>query len=198
MAYMPCHDYQRRMVNESSAPILNAASKEDPGNLGRDYNATNLDIEDYDIETKTSLYSIPNFVRGSALNLPFPDGKFGCVVLGEFLEHCFYEDALLALQEAHRVLRKDGRLVLTFPQDNRPKEIQRSPDQLRVYESRITSWHQTVWTWPDLHRLFAESGFDVVSYEDLRYVVCDWAGQECMGLGVFLRKADPCSNTENL
>lgn len=56
-----------------------------------------------------------DIVRGNAdgPHLPFRDGAFDAVVAGEILEHVLDPDALL--DEAARVLRPGGRLVLTTP-----------------------------------------------------------------------------------
>ncbi|VVB57685.1 Ubiquinone/menaquinone biosynthesis C-methyltransferase UbiE [uncultured archaeon] len=50
--------------------------------------------------------------------LPFEDGKFGIVVLGEVLEHLENPDA--KLREIWRVLAPGGRLILTVPYDRFP------------------------------------------------------------------------------
>jgi SAM-dependent methyltransferase len=51
-----------------------------------------------------------HFVRGDALRLPFPSGCFDLVWMVTVL--CFVADSAAALQEAARVLRPGGRLVL--------------------------------------------------------------------------------------
>ncbi|MCX6563173.1 MAG: glycosyltransferase [Candidatus Aminicenantes bacterium] len=52
-------------------------------------------------------------VRGSALQLPFRDGLFPCVLCSEVIEHLPRESAVLA--ELERVLAPGGRLVLGTP-----------------------------------------------------------------------------------
>jgi len=52
-------------------------------------------------------------VRGSALNLPFPNEHFETVFSSMVLEHV--EDPLLMFKEAARVLKKGGYLILTAP-----------------------------------------------------------------------------------
>jgi 2-polyprenyl-3-methyl-5-hydroxy-6-metoxy-1,4-benzoquinol methylase len=54
-----------------------------------------------------------NFEVGNAEDLPYPDGYFDKVVFSSSLEHI--EDDMRALKEACRVLKTNGRLVLTVP-----------------------------------------------------------------------------------
>ena len=65
------------------------------------------------------------FVQGDILNLPFTDEEFGAVFCISTIEHIglgFYQDPQSqapadhkAMQEASRVLKKGGMLVLTVP-----------------------------------------------------------------------------------
>jgi SAM-dependent methyltransferase len=54
-------------------------------------------------------------IHGSALKLPFADGRFDAVCLFDVIEHLPKANELPALLEAHRVLRKNGRLYLSTP-----------------------------------------------------------------------------------
>ena len=190
-AYMPCHQYQRDKVLDLcgglyETKVLNVASKEDPAHLGRDFAAVNLDIEDFDIETRTNLYTVPNFIQGTATDLPFPDETFNIVVIGELLEHCLMSAAIKVLSEAKRVLRHEGSIVLTFPKDSRDKRVQRPPHELREYEDGITSWHQVVWDTEQLKDLLHRAALEVSDHTLIRYAVCDHAGVECWGYGMVL------------
>lgn len=158
---LPCHIYQRSKVEEFSefgSRVVNVACKEDPARLGADYGAINCDVNDYDPQEKMSLYEVANFRVGDACNLPFGDSSFDILVLGEFLEHCPYESAVLALSEVKRVLTDKGKAVLTFPYDSRPKEVQHEPHLLVTWKHGITSWHQSVWDDESLERLLKEVG----------------------------------------
>ncbi len=186
MSYMPCHQYQRDRCAEFESPILNVACKEDPAHLGRDFDAENIDIEDYDIETDTDLYStVPNFTRMSVQRMSFPTRMFAHVVLGEFLEHCTFDAAVEALEEVNRVLQPGGRVTITFPKDTRSPEQQRPPHELQEYCEGITSWHQTVWTDQMLDDLAKKTGFrEIRTYrEKLTYAPCN-----CTGLGLVWEK----------
>lgn len=50
-------------------------------------------------------------VVGQGLALPFPDGSFSVVLAGDVFHHLDEDSLLIALGEAHRVLRPGGRLV---------------------------------------------------------------------------------------
>ena len=171
-------------------PVLNCACKEDPANLGRDFDATNLDILDYDPEMRKNLYEVPNFVQGTASKLPFPDNSYATVVYGELFEHCVFSVAVAILKEGYRVLKKDGMVVITIPFDPRPPNVQRLFAPLFEYEPGITSFHQTIWKKDTLMKLFAETGFVEVEKHrrKLRYITCDYRDEEGWGCGLVLAK----------
>jgi SAM-dependent methyltransferase len=52
-------------------------------------------------------------VVGDALNLPYPNGTFDCVIASEILEHITQDDAAIA--ELIRVLKVGGTLAVTVP-----------------------------------------------------------------------------------
>ncbi len=189
---LPCHKYQLEKTGHyvlaGLTPVLNACCKEDPAKLGGTYNATNLDICDYDVQENLSLYTIPNFVQASVLEMPFDDKSYRTIVLGEFLEHCTFAAGLAALKEVRRVLTDDGRVVVTVPRDPRPKDAQHPPHQLKTYvdegDIRITSWHVTVWNDNDFNLLLSQAEFvELPEHRQvLNYGFCD-------GFGACLRKA---------
>jgi SAM-dependent methyltransferase len=180
---MPCHAYQREKAELLGNHILNVACKEDPARLGKDLGAINCDVNDFDPQENLSLYEVPNFQVGDACDLPFGDKSFDVVVLGEFLEHCPYNAANLALYEAKRVLTSGGRIILTIPLDGRPKEVQHAPEHLVTWKHGITSWHQTVWEDALLAELLEEVGLEELPEhrEEFEYGFC-------RGIGCVLRR----------
>ena len=56
-----------------------------------------------------------SWVEASATSLPFEDATFDAVLAGEFVEHLTEHDVDAMLNEARRVLRRGGRLLLTTP-----------------------------------------------------------------------------------
>lgn len=94
-----------RVIKELSSDIqglsLNVGCKETRfGNI-------NLDID-------------PNInpdIVGDVLNLPFSDNTFDCIYFNDVLEHLPKNTELKALSEIYRVLKPNGMLVLTTPND---------------------------------------------------------------------------------
>jgi 2-polyprenyl-3-methyl-5-hydroxy-6-metoxy-1,4-benzoquinol methylase len=52
-------------------------------------------------------------IKGSILEMPFPDNSFDFIVSSEVIEHT--PDPLLAFDELYRVLKPGGKLILTTP-----------------------------------------------------------------------------------
>ncbi len=182
---MQCHEFQREACEKAPTPILNAACKEDPARLGIDFDAVNLDICEYDPHTKVDMRKLPNFKKGSVLQLPFEDGHFGSVVLGEFLEHCKPEPAMKAMEECARVLRFGGQFILTWPQDPRPPEGQHPDELLIEWCPGITSYHQHVWPADEIQANLEKLGFEIDTVQEIPYgPVLDY----CDGVGMVATK----------
>ena len=58
-------------------------------------------------------HRLKNSVIGSGFHLPFKENSFDIVILAEVLEHL--ENPIEILKEINKVLKKDGRLLLTTP-----------------------------------------------------------------------------------
>jgi predicted SAM-dependent methyltransferase len=149
-----CHEFQLKAALCCGGKILNAACSDDPPGLGK-HGAINLDVMEKQewIQTGGDLaVKDQNFVKGSILDPPFTDEQFDTVVLGEFLEHCVFDTAVLALCQCRRVVKVGGHVVVTFPLDARPREEQFILDDLKqiplYYDEphQITAHHQTWWT----------------------------------------------------
>lgn len=54
-------------------------------------------------------------VHGLSTSIPVEDGSFDVVVAGEFIEHLYHRDVDKTLEEIFRILKIDGRLLLTTP-----------------------------------------------------------------------------------
>jgi SAM-dependent methyltransferase len=57
----------------------------------------------------------PNAIVGDAFDLPYEPGKFDAVLLVAVLEHL--PDPHLAIDQAHKVLKKGGKLLILVPND---------------------------------------------------------------------------------
>lgn len=183
------HRFQRAKVQELVAqgfsPVLNVASKEDPACLA-DFGATNMDICLRDESLGVDLTKeVRNFVHGNAASMPFPDKSYKLLVYGEILEHCKPEAAAQLMREAHRVCADDGRIVMSFPLDNRPSEAQHRPPVHIEFAPGFWSDHVTVWTDEKFDALIASVGFEVVSRIRTSYCL---GGIPLSGRGVVLKK----------
>lgn len=164
--------FQLLKALECGQPILNAASAGDIPQLWR-YGAINLDVRTKEQLRQVGLQIPKNYVEGSVFDIPYKDGEFQTVVLGEFLEHATYEAGVRALKECRRVLKPGGFLVATFPLDGRPNGVNRPGDpegaddadlvnlkESGEWSSGVTVHHQTWWSNKMLHDLMLETGFE--------------------------------------
>ncbi len=190
---MNAHKFQVAACEKAKRPILNAASKEDPAELGRKFGATNLDLLDFDLHTNTNLKSIPNFVQGDVLTMStlFKPNYFNTIVLGEFLEHCVFGAAEKAFQECHKLLPPDGVLIVTFPLDDRPAGVQQAAEKHRIWLEGetghdITSYHQTVWEPEPFARLLVATGWRIQDKHEIGY---SFVNRKPAGFGLVLKRA---------
>jgi len=96
--------------------------------------------------------------------LPFPDESFDVVWGGDIIEHLF--DPIFVLKEAFRVLKKDGALIISVP-NNFPlnKRIKlclsgKSP-QSNIYRKAGQCKHHTFFSWELLSYMLSEASFKV-------------------------------------
>lgn len=76
-----------------------------------------LDFADQFIEKAKAKYPQIHYMVGDFNRLPFEDGFFDYVVLGEVIEHSETPQAII--QESFRVLKTGGRLALSTPLDEK-------------------------------------------------------------------------------
>ena len=94
-------------------------------------------------------------VLGDAMALPWKDGRFSVISCLNCLK--FVPDPPKALREMHRVLRPDGRLVLTI--DKQTDKWGRS--------GAVDAMGQWQWSVDDARRMMEEAGFTAVSVADM-------------------------------
>ena len=89
--------------------------------------------------------------------LPFPDSYADTIVAGEFLEHLLkpYEFLL----ECKRVLKRNGRLIMTTPNATGYQNVFRSRGR------RTLTAHCYCWSPDELNHLVRKSGFEIVKTE---------------------------------
>jgi len=83
-----------------------------------DQNAADLNDVDEILQAMRAQGEVPasakaETAKGDALDLPYPDGVFDCVIASEILEHVPEDDRAIA--ELVRVLRPGGALAITVP-----------------------------------------------------------------------------------
>lgn len=188
-------EFQRIATRGAKSPILNAASGSDPYGLA-EFGAVNLDLHDRSEFSGGMEAAAKNFVKGSVLDIPFPDKHFATVVLGEFLEHCKPDVALRALLECKRVLCDDGVIIVTVPLDARPEEEQvwygrmmtpDAPTHDQEYDDGITGRHQTYWSLIPLERLLFDAGLED---SKPRALLVYFFTTPVVGWGMHLKKRD--------
>ena len=86
--------------------------------IGFDQNASDLNDVDEILQAMKKQGEVPasangETVKGDALELPYEDGRFDCVIASEILEHVPADDR--AITELTRVLRPGGTLAITVP-----------------------------------------------------------------------------------
>jgi ubiquinone/menaquinone biosynthesis C-methylase UbiE len=80
--------------------------------LGVDY--TGIDLSENLIKKAEELYPQAKFYVASALDLSFPDSTFDKIISIAVLHHIpSYKLRIKFMEEVHRVLKKDGQLILT-------------------------------------------------------------------------------------
>jgi predicted SAM-dependent methyltransferase len=59
-------------------------------------------------------------VAATCVNLPFSDNSFDTVVASEIIEHVNYNDGKMLLKEAKRILKPQGKLIISTPNLSNP------------------------------------------------------------------------------
>ncbi len=103
----------------------------------------------YDEYIRMDIFEGPNIdVLGSADALPFPDASFDSLVSTQVFEHL--ADPFKAAQEAFRVLKRGGVILVTVPQIN------------ELHEEPHDYWRYTRF---GLQELFEKQGFELVQID---------------------------------
>lgn len=92
--------------------------------LGRaGFNVLGIDVSDKTIETAKSLTNLPNvqFMKMSAEALVASGEKYDAVICSEVLEHLHQPGSLL--QVLYQSLTENGKLIVTVPNGNGPREL---------------------------------------------------------------------------
>ncbi len=88
--------------------IVKECAKVTEGAVGIDYSLAAVKIANNHVGTG-------NIVRASATHLPFKNRVFDGIVMLGFINHLCEEELEMCLQESKRVLKQDGRVLITTP-----------------------------------------------------------------------------------
>ena len=94
---------------------------------------------------------------GFAENLPFQDEEFDFILIAVTI--CFVKDPIKTLEEAYRVLKRDGKILVAIVDKDSPigKEYLSKKEKSEFYKN--VNFFST----SDIHELLKEAGFEVVS-----------------------------------
>ncbi len=119
-------------------------------------------FRDFDDVENTTDFTYQNLNIESS-PFPFEDDRFDVVVFGEVLEH-LTNDPMRALQEIARVLKPDGRLVLTTPNAARLENVVAFIEGRNIYDPYSAygpyGRHNREYTRHELHMLMQHCGFE--------------------------------------
>jgi SAM-dependent methyltransferase len=101
-------------------------------------------------------------IQSTSEKLPFADGSFDCILLSELIEHL--ASPQLTIDEAARVLRPGGRLLVTTPNYRSLWPVMEwTVDRLNMAPKMAGEQHITRFHPRSLRELLTESGLDIES-----------------------------------
>jgi SAM-dependent methyltransferase len=135
--------FQKKYAN---GYVVNIGANSDGAGF-RSRGGVNVDIAERDAYTGQLL---PIDVFADARKLPWTEPTFDCAVLGEILEHMEEpDDAIDALNEAARVTKVGGKVVITLPHDDRgapeDKQLMYAPGVFAYHHRKIERAELLFW-----------------------------------------------------
>ena len=123
----------------------------------RGYDVTSLDFDEQTIKRLKKIKPEINWRVGYVQNLPFEDNQFGGYLLLGVIEHLQY-DIMRAIDEAFRVLKDSGTLIVSVPFYSPFRKFARLYH--KVDESK--PFYQYYFEQNELIDLLSKSGFEVI------------------------------------
>ena len=155
--------------------ILNVGCDTDPAKL-KELGAANVDI----------LKENPNGVKNKvdiladARDLPESlHGKFDTVILGDILEHMNDQDILRSLVSAKACLKTGGQIIITCPNDDRKRQLQRYDQIAKDYTPESSSYHDRNMPKEDLIKLLKQAKLTPNLYREIDYTFFKGHGIIC-------------------
>ena len=146
-------EFQRSCLSSTFGYVLNVGSYDDPAQLKQmaPDRVLNCDLVDW------SGVDVVMDCRGK---WPFKDDFAELVIMGDIIEHLYYNEALGALTEAHRVSQK---LCITVPHDSRWET-----DGIAVDEHGGRT-HCYTWSREELEKVLEDAGWKIDGEEEVDY-----------------------------
>lgn len=162
-------------LKKAKGKILNIGCDIDPANL-KALGATNLDIlEENPLGRKTKADIIAD-----ARELPTKlYKKFDTVVLGDILEHVNNTDMVKILSNAKNCLKRNGKIVITCPEDYRSHHGQHIKDDFKDYGEGISSYHERPVTLEILNINIELAGMKIKEHQAIDYTLFTGWGVVC-------------------
>lgn len=131
------------------------------GDLEKKIIKKRLPIEIYGVDISSRSVKIAkkglkgNYYVSDIYKLPFKSSFFEIIAILDVLEHIYEKDIFRALREVSRVLKKNGKLVISIP-------LNENLDQLNM-EGRNSNRHLREYTPEILQRELSTSGFKIIA-----------------------------------
>jgi ubiquinone/menaquinone biosynthesis C-methylase UbiE len=106
--------------------------------------------------------------RENLLQLNTPAASIDCCILSEVIEHFQYQDALFIIKEMHRILSKDGTLIVVFPNDYAFKFARIAV--LMFEEAFADSGHLWQWTPASMKNQLSRLGFKIKKITNIPFL----------------------------
>jgi 2-polyprenyl-3-methyl-5-hydroxy-6-metoxy-1,4-benzoquinol methylase len=101
----------------------------------------------------------PNYKKASAEKIPFQTQSFDTIIAGELIEHLKKPE--LFIKEANRLLKKDGKLIITTP--NKESLLN------KIFHNNETKIHLSLFSYSELENLLKKNNFEVIDFSPMPY-----------------------------
>lgn len=101
----------------------------------------------------------PRYIKGSAEKMPFKKNSFDTIIAGELVEHLKNPEKFI--KESNRVLRKNGKLVITTP--NKDSLVN------RIFRNNEAPLHFSLLNTKMISKLLKKNGFEINDFSYMPY-----------------------------
>ncbi|MCX5694130.1 MAG: class I SAM-dependent methyltransferase [Candidatus Omnitrophica bacterium] len=107
--------------------------------------------------------------EANLLQLNTPSETIDCCILAEVIEHFKFQDAILVIKEMYRILRKDGTLIVVFPNDFIFKITRIAA--LMFKEAFYNTGHLWQWTPGEMEKQLRSLGFRIIKITNIPFLI---------------------------